>query len=55
MKILINNASFGFEVGKKYPATKQDGGFFAKSATLGKFISDSDASLHAEELNKELT
>lgn len=43
MKILINNASFGFEKGEEYPATKQDGGFFANNGTLGKFISDSDA------------
>lgn len=43
MKILITNSSFGFEQGKEYTATIQDGGYFAMNGTLGKFISSDDA------------
>ena len=43
MKILITQASFGFEKDKEYPATIQAGGYFANNGSLSKFISSDDA------------
>lgn len=49
MKIIIKNASFGFEKGGVYEADEYPQGYFAKNAHVGRLIPKADAEIYEED------